>query len=109
MIQYRTALVATFLIAIAFLSGCSSTGNPDHPIRLHSWHEIVFGHTKYTPEEKVFARCRYWNKNPDGSHTGFQRECRLEAAQYPMGVNAAMFAAMCVIDKCHKLADDWRK
>lgn len=94
------------IAALLFVfSGCTSTGDANGPIRFHSWQEIVFGHSKYTPEEKVYARCRYRNRMPDGSRTGFLRACRVKAAeQFANGIDSAMWTTMCVMDECQKLA-----
>lgn len=86
------------------MSGCISTGDPNHPVRAWTPHEWVFGHQRYTPDERAYARCVYRNRKPDGSRTGFSRMCRLKAAeQFPMGVNAAAYASLCVREECNKM------
>lgn len=105
----KSTASALFLI-LAFLCGCSSTGNPSHPISFIGWHQLAFGHDKYTPVQKIEARCRYFNQFPNGEHTGFSRACRLKAAsEFGMGINSAMYATMCVIDKCYVMASTWDK
>lgn len=97
------ALAATILVAS--LAGCVSTGNAKHPYRTWTLHEWAFGHQRYTPEERVEARCRYRNRLPGGARTGFSRQCRLEAAEkFGMGINAAMYGTLCVIEKCREVA-----
>ena len=103
-------LTTLTVVIVLFSNGCISTSSPDpadSPIRLLGWRELVLGHPKYTPEEKANERCRYRNRLPDGTRSGFQNYCRREAAKYPMGINAAMYSTSCVIDMCRAKIDQW--
>lgn len=103
--RHYLRIVAVLLLTL-ISSACVSTGDPEHPVRLWTAHEWLYGHEKYTPEEKVFARCRFRNRLPDGTRSGFQRACRLRAAElFPMGgINQAMYATACQIESCAAVA-----
>ena len=91
------------LICIINIAGCCiSTGNPSHPVDFYGWRYYLYGHEKYTPEERAMSRCQYLNRLPDGSRSGFSHLCRVKATRFPMGINAAMYGELCVIEECGK-------
>jgi hypothetical protein len=95
--------LTTALLALLLFWSCTSTGNPDHPIKFYGWRFYLYGHEKFTPAERAFSRCYYRNRLPDGSRSGFSRLCRVKAAEQgvPMGINAAMFASACKMNLCY--------
>lgn len=96
----KLLLLSVLLVTFA----CTSTGTPNHPIKFYGWRMYLYGHEKYTPEEKIYARCLYRNRLPDGSKTGFHKSCSIESTQFPMGINRAMYVTGCVMEKCTDLA-----
>jgi hypothetical protein len=107
LIPYLICFLFLIFTPLLFTS-CTSTGNPSHPVKFIGWHQLAFGHDKYTSIEAIEARCRYRNRRPDGRLTGFSRQCRIEAAKhFPMGINCAMYATGCVIERCGALAATW--
>jgi hypothetical protein len=93
-----------FILCIASLAaiGCASTGDRDHPVHFYGWRYYILGHEKYSPREAAYARCVYRNRLPDGERSGFSRQCRLLATRFPQGINSAMYASSCIMERCHK-------
>lgn len=95
--------ISPMLLLLAFVA-CTSTGNPQRPIKFYGWRFYLYGHEKYTVEEHIYYSCLYHNRLPNGSKTGFHKICSVEATRFPSGINAAMYVTGCIMEKCEAMA-----
>lgn len=98
------------LLVIFLMIGCTSTGNDSHPVKFIGWHQLALGHDKYTPQERDESRCRFRNRLPDGSKSGFIKICRNQSADIgiQLGINSAMYETTCVINMCREAIHHWQ-
>lgn len=105
MINRRHVLALLLIVVSVVCLSCTSTGNDEHPVKFIGWHQLAYGHDKFTPQEKDENICRFRNRLPDGRKSGFSKICRRSSVG--TGINLAMAETGCVISMCREAIHHW--